>query len=53
MGACPGWYALIRAARYLGVPPWELYEQPLCWQQWAQTAENAENEAANERSKNE
>lgn len=33
------------AARYLGVPPWELYEQPMCWLHWAVTASSAEAEA--------
>lgn len=48
----PDWYVLVRAARYLGVAPWDLYEQPLYWQKWAQTAQNAENEAENERRRN-
>jgi len=26
---------LIRAARYLGVAPWDLAERPICWQDWA------------------
>jgi hypothetical protein len=49
----PDWYPLARAARYWGVPPWELYEQPLYWQVWALTAEAAENEAQDELSKRE
>jgi uncharacterized protein Usg len=44
-GACPEWYPLIRAARYLGVPPWELAEQSYVWQEWALAAESAEIEA--------
>ena len=44
MGACPEWYPLLRAARYLRVPPWELAVQPLAWQEWALTAEAAEAE---------
>jgi hypothetical protein len=51
MGACPEWYPLLRAARYLGVAPWQLAERPLVWQEWALTAEAAENEARNELSK--
>jgi hypothetical protein len=35
----------IRAARYLGVAPWELLEQPYAWTIWAITAEGAEGEA--------
>jgi len=38
----PDWYPLIRAARYLGVAPWELATQPIAWQDWALMAENAE-----------
>lgn len=45
MGTLPEWYALVRAARYLGVAPWELLEQPVAWMEWALTAESAENEA--------
>lgn len=35
----PEWFRLLRAARYLGVAPWELLRQPLYWQEWALTAE--------------
>ncbi|NLF14542.1 MAG: hypothetical protein GX597_22360 [Anaerolineaceae bacterium] len=45
MGACPEWYPLLRAARYLRVPPWELAGQPLVWQEWALVSEAAEREA--------
>jgi len=48
MGACPEWYPLLRAARYLGVAPWDLAEQSLAWQEWALTAEAAEHEAMRE-----
>ena len=41
----PDWYPLMRAARYLGVPPWELLQQAGIWQTWALTAEGAESEA--------
>lgn len=47
MGAIPDWYPLIRAARYLKVPPWELAQQPLYWLDWALMAQAAEIEAAN------
>lgn len=43
----PDWYPLLRAARYLKVAPWELMEQPMAWQQWANIAEAAEIEAQN------
>lgn len=42
MGAIPDWYRLIRAAKYLGVAPWDLAERPVTWMEWALTAENAE-----------
>ena len=42
MGAMPEWYPLMRAARWLGVKPWELAEQPQIWQERALLAENAE-----------
>lgn len=45
MGYCPWWYAHIRAAKYLGVKPWELAEQPKFWREVALMAENAEHEA--------
>jgi len=45
LGACPDWYPLLKAARFLGVPPWELAGRPLVWQQWALVAEAAEQEA--------
>ena len=51
MGARPEWYPLIRAARYLGVPPWVLAEQSYVWQEWALAAEGAEIEAQNELNK--
>lgn len=41
----PSWYPLLRAARYLGVPPWELAERPVAWMYWALEAEQAEFEA--------
>ena len=41
----PDYYPLIRAARYLGVKPWELLEQPKAWMDWASICESAELEA--------
>jgi hypothetical protein len=45
MGSVPDWYRVLRAAKYLGVAPWELLEQPAIWLEWALTAESAENKA--------
>lgn len=45
LGALPDWYALVRAARYLHVAPWDLLQQPVAYLHWAITAEAAENEA--------
>lgn len=42
MGECPPWYVVISAARYLGVPPWELLNQPRYWTEWAVEANYAE-----------
>lgn len=48
-GVCPEWYLLIRAAKFLGVNPWELSEQPIGWMQMALEAESAERWAERER----
>lgn len=45
MGSLPQWYMQIRAARYLGVAPWDLVLRPLVWTEWALAAEDAENKA--------
>ena len=47
----PTWYLVVRAARYLGVEPWELAKRPMIWTNWALAAENAENKAEHERNK--
>jgi hypothetical protein len=44
-GVIPDWYVLIRAAKYLGVAPWDLLNQPGIWTSWAITAQNAEADA--------
>ena len=49
MGEAPLWYSIIKASKYLGVPPWELIEQPREWFEMAMTAESAEAVAAAER----
>lgn len=51
MGELPDWYPLIRAARYLGVPPWDLLTQPLAWQHWALLSEVVEGEVQDELAK--
>lgn len=45
MGYAPGWYRLMQEAKYLGVAPWDLMEQPVIWRKWAQMASVAETEA--------
>jgi len=45
MGQAPDWYLLLRAARYLGVAPWELAQRPTTWRDWALAAEQAEAQA--------
>lgn len=44
----PAEYLLIRAARFLGVPPWELETKPIYWRNLALAAESAEGEAERE-----
>jgi hypothetical protein len=45
MGACPDWYYLMKAAKYLGVAPWELLGQSVWWIDKALIAISAEIEA--------
>lgn len=42
MGSVPMWYRVIRAARYLGVAPWDLASQPVSWLEMAEAARSAE-----------
>lgn len=44
MGECPDWYPLLKAAKWLGVPPWELVDQPQVWMEWALIADAAESD---------
>ena len=44
MGYIPNWYPLIKAARFLGVAPWDLFTRPVCWREWALMAEAVERE---------
>jgi hypothetical protein len=45
----PDWYYLLRAARYLGVAPWELIQQEMAWFNLALQCEAAENHAESKR----
>lgn len=45
VGALPDWYVVVRAAKYLGVPPWELAEKPTYWLEWALTAMGIDGES--------
>jgi hypothetical protein len=40
---------MLRAARYLGVAPWDLADRPVWWQEIALAAEAAEAAAAKQR----
>jgi hypothetical protein len=31
MGSCPDDYVIVQAAKYYGVPPWELMKQSMFW----------------------
>ena len=42
---CPEWYAILQAARYLGVAPWDLIKQSVVWTDWALIAMSAEHDA--------
>jgi hypothetical protein len=48
----PPIFLLLRAAKYLGVPPWELAEKPMVWQHYALLMESAEAQANEFRLKN-
>jgi hypothetical protein len=41
----PQWYRLLTAAKYLGVPPWDLAEKPVWWMNIALGAKRAEESA--------
>lgn len=43
MGEAPSWFNLIRAARYLHVPPWDLARKPIWWINAALATMAAEN----------
>lgn len=50
-GEMPDWYPLIVAARYLGVPPWELARVPRFWEEVALIARAAEADAEEQQAK--
>lgn len=49
MAWMPDYYPVIKAARYLGVPPWELLEQSIYWRDKALIVQAAEDQAKAER----
>lgn len=49
MGEVPSWYRVVRAARYLGVAPWDLERAPMSWVSRAEAAMAAEQEARDKR----
>jgi hypothetical protein len=42
LGEYPDYYPVIKAAQFLGVPPWVLTHQAKCWEDWALIARAAE-----------
>lgn len=42
MGSAPSWYRIVKAAKYLGVAPWDLAARPLTWVNMAEEAQAAE-----------
>ncbi|MGP1664830.1 MAG: hypothetical protein ACTS5I_02720 [Rhodanobacter sp.] len=44
----PDWYAVVKAAHYYGIAPWELAARPAVWTHWAVTADTAEQQAESE-----
>jgi len=48
-GYVPATYALFRAAKYIGVPPWELENVSVFWMNHALKYESIENEATAKR----
>lgn len=49
MGEAPLWFTLIQAARYLGVPPWDLAAKPAWWVRVALASQSAESHANRKR----
>lgn len=51
-GEVPQWYRVVKAAQYLGVPPWDLAEQPVYWLEVAEESRRADAHADKVQSKN-
>ena len=45
VGSVPAWYRLVKAAKWMHVPPWELLGRPDFWTEWALMAEAVDDEA--------
>jgi hypothetical protein len=45
VGEAPLWYRVLRAAKFLGVAPWDLAEAPYTWMEQAEAAQAAEHSA--------
>ena len=45
MGEAPWWYRVVRAAKFLGVAPWDLAEAPITWLHRAEATMEAEHAA--------
>ena len=41
----PEWYVVVQAAKWLGVKPWDLLEQPVWWLHWGLAGRAAEAKA--------
>ncbi len=46
MGRAPEWFVLLKVARYLNVPPWDLAKQPVGWLRMATLAVSFESRRA-------
>lgn len=42
MGEVPEWYRVIKAAKYLGVSPWDLADQSIYWVSAAEAAQEVD-----------
>lgn len=47
MGEPPEWFVLMKVAKWLGVAPWDLAQQPVGWYRMAVLAMGLENQRAN------
>lgn len=46
MGEAPQWFVLMKVAKWLGVPPWDLARQPVGWYRMAVLAMSLEAQRA-------